>query len=43
MNQLNDQARTLGKVSAYLIGRLYEENKPIYNIGKNQILNIIKY
>jgi len=31
-----NQIRTLGKVSAYLIDRLYEENKPIFTISDTQ-------
>lgn len=40
MNQLNEQARTLGKVSAYLISKLYEENKSVFAIPDvRKILN----
>ncbi|MCL4376796.1 MAG: transcriptional regulator [Actinobacteria bacterium] len=31
-----DQFRTLGKVSAYLIDRIYEENKPVFTISDAQ-------
>ncbi len=33
MIKFNNYQRTLGKVSAYLISKLYEENKPIFNIS----------
>lgn len=33
-----NQFRTLGKVSAYLISRLYEENKPVFTISDAQII-----
>jgi len=40
MKQFNNQQRTLGKVSAYLISKLYEEDKPIFNISDaRNILN----
>jgi predicted transcriptional regulator of viral defense system len=39
-DQFKDQTKTLGKVSAYLINRLYEENKPIFDISDAR--NILK-
>jgi len=33
LKQLNENTRTLGKVSAYLIGKLYEQNKPIFAVS----------
>ncbi|MBM3710327.1 MAG: hypothetical protein FJW61_07910 [Actinobacteria bacterium] len=33
MKKFINHQRTLGKVSAYLISKLYEENKPIFNIS----------
>ena len=40
MEQLNKNIRTLGKVSAYLISNLYEQNKPVFTIPDvRKILN----
>ncbi len=40
MEQLNKNVRTLGKVSAYLISKLYEQNKPVFTIPDvRKILN----
>jgi predicted transcriptional regulator of viral defense system len=36
MDEFKTQLRTLGKVSAYLISRLYEENKPVFTISDVQ-------
>ena len=39
-DQFKDQTKTLGKVSVYLINKLYEENKPIFDISDAK--NILK-
>jgi len=36
MNQSSNNTRTLGKTSAYLISKLYEDNKPTFNISDAQ-------